>query len=266
MPRTKKTSSQPPASSPLRRGAEPGSSAAGALGAGSFDALLRKTIGLSRSPGTEASDPDALAGVLRELEPEAALKLRILMLAGREGRDIGAIHGALTSGDKGTSADKGSADKGSSQAALELGRIGAELGEWLSRGHAIACATQFDLEAPLARWAVAERSELEERVWLRFGRQLAMQPIDEWECLGATGGGAGDSLAKLYLRLGKTVWWSFGAVIDRPSPAAVKSEARRQTGKKAKLGRLRDIPAHGCQPDRRALRRAIRAIRARVGA
>jgi len=249
MPRTKKTPSQQPAASSSR------SSERGASDAGSFDALLRKTIGLSRPPAAQATEPEALAGVLRELEPEAALKLRILMVAGREGRDIGAIHGAMTS-----------ADQDPSRAALELGKIGAQLGEFLSRGHAIACATQFDLEAPLARWAIAERSELEERVWLRFGRQLAMQPLDEWECLGATGGGAGDPLAKLYLRLGKTVWWSFGAVIDRPSPASVKSEARRQTGKKAKLGRLRDIPAHGCQSDRRALKRAVRAIRARVGA
>lgn len=250
MTRTKKTSSQRPASSAPRSAADRAPS-----DAGSFDALLRKTIGLSRPPAAQGTEPEALAGVLRELEPEAALKLRILMVAGREGRDIGAIHGAMTS-----------AEQDSSHAALELGRSGAQLGEFLSRGHAIACATQFDLEAPLARWAIAERSELEERVWLRFGRQLAMQPLDEWECLGATSGSAGDPLAKLYLRLGKTVWWSFGSVIDRPSPASVKSEGRRRTGKNAKLGRLRDIPAHGCQPDRRALRRAIRAIRARVGA
>jgi len=144
------------------------------------------------------------------------------------------------------------------------GLAGGELGDYLARGHAIACATQFQLDVGLERWSASESGELEERVWLRFGKQLAASPLEEWECLGAVGS-SGDRLTQLYLRLGKAVWWSFGAVLDRPSPEMVRKDGRGRSGRHSKLGLLRKVAERRCEPDRRALRRALRAIRARTG-
>ena len=216
-----------------------------------FDVLLRRTLGLSLGERVEAGREE-LASVLRNLPPEARSKLRIVMTAGRDAVGLGAAHASL-SGAAQTAADDS-----------DLESAGARLGEYLARGYALACATQFQLDAPLERWSVAESGELEERIWLRFGKQLALTSPEEWECLGSPGS-SGDRLAQLYLRLGKAAWWSFGAVLDRPSPEMVRKDGRARSGRHSKLGALRNVAARRCEPDRRALRRALRAIRARVG-
>jgi hypothetical protein len=216
----------------------------------SFNALLRRTIGLSMH--RQKASREELALALRELQPEARSKLRIVMTAGRDGLSLGSAHASVSS------ASPEPLD------ASELERAGDELGDYLARGYAIACATQFELDASLDRWSTSEKGELEERVWLRFGKQLAGSPPEEWECIGAVGAG-GERLAHLYLRLGKAVWWSFGAVLDRPTPETVRKNGRTRSGRPSKLGPLRDVAARRCEPERRALRRALRAIRARVG-
>jgi hypothetical protein len=217
----------------------------------SFDALLRRAIELSRSECDEKSGSrEELAATLRALLPEARAKLCIVMTAGRDGVSLGSAHASVAAAPRGP--------EGS-----EFESAGDELGDYLARGHAIACATQFQLDAPLDRWSASESGELEERVWLRFGKQLASTPPEEWECLGAVA--SGDRLAQLYLRLGKASWWSFGAVLDRPSPETVRRDARGRSGRHSKLGTLRKVAERRCEPDRRALRRALRAIRARTG-
>jgi hypothetical protein len=233
------------------RPAPPASPEAPSVDSASFDALLRRAIGLSigqHSPTTR----EELASVLRELQPEARSKLQIVMTAGRDGLSLGSAHASV------------SAARPDAVGASELESAGDELGDYLARGYAIACATQFELNASLDRWSAAESGELEERIWLRFGRQLASSPPEEWECLGAVGAG-GERLAHLYLRLGKAVWWSFGAVLDRPSPEVVRKSGRARSRRHSKLGPLRTVAARRCEPERRALRRALRAIRARVG-
>jgi hypothetical protein len=212
--------------------------------------LLRRTIELSRNePNEEVQAREGLAALLHDLQPEARAKLRIVMTAGRDGVSLGSAHASVSAAQQGLGGS-------------ELESVGNELGDYLARGHAIACATQFQLDASLDRWSASESGELEERVWLRFGKQLAATPPEEWECLGAV---AGERLAQLYLRLGKAAWWSFGAVLDRPSPETVRKDGRGRSGRHSKLGPLRKVAERRCEPDRRALRRALRAIRARTG-
>jgi hypothetical protein len=217
----------------------------------SFDVLLRRTIELSRrEPDGRVSEQEGLSALLRDLQPEARTKLRIVMTAGRDGVSLGSAHASVSAGQQGL-------------AGSELESVNDELSDYLARGHAIACATQFQLDATLDRWSASDSGELEERVWLRFGKQLAATPPEEWECLGAVA--SGDRLAQLYLRLGKAVWWSFGAVVDRPSPETVRKDGRGRSVRHSKLGPLRKVAERRCEPDRRALRRAMRAIRARTG-
>jgi hypothetical protein len=190
--------------------------------------------------------------LLQDLSPEARSKLGIVMAAGRDGASLGAAHASTAASQQGTLGP------------AELEGAGEQLGDYLARGYAIACATEFPLDVSLDRWSASESGELEERVWLRFGRQLASSPVEEWECVGAVGG-SGERLGQLYLRLGKAVWWSFGAVLDRPSPEMVRKEGRARSGRQSKLGPLRKVAERRCEPERRALRRALRAIRARIG-
>jgi hypothetical protein len=278
MTQIKKTRAQPvspPAWTQLARVA----SADASDSAASFSSLLHRTIGLSLAAQVEQEDggkgrteaaaaspvavieplpaQDALTLVLKGLAPDAALKLRTLMLAGRDARELTFIQGALTQ-----------AEQDPVFAALDLGRNAPQLSEYLRRGHAIACATRFDLEIPIAQWTLADRPPLGERVWLRFGKELATSAPDTWECLGVLGSTRAKLLTKLYLRVGKETWWSFGSVIDRPSPAVVKAQQKARAGRGAtKLGGglLRDVIKYECEPDKRALRRAIRAIQARLG-
>ena len=216
-----------------------------------FNALLRYTIGRSMGRESQKVSGEELASLLRGLQPEARSKLRIVMTAGRDGLSLGSAHATV------------SAAAPDAVGPSEVERAGDELGDYLASGYAIACATQFELDASLDRWSTPESGELEERIWLRFGRQLASSPLEEWECLGAVG--AGERLSQLYLRLGKAAWWSFGAVLDRPTPEMVRKSGRARAGRPSKLGSLRDVAARRCEPERRALRRALRAISARVG-
>jgi hypothetical protein len=249
----RKKAGQSPASSGNARGEAPQAPRELQSDPASFDALLRRTIGLSLGEHIEKTGSrEELASVLRDLQPEARSKLRIVMTAGRDGLGLGSAHASL------------SAAPQDALGASQLESAGDKLGDYLARGYAIACATQFDLDAPLDRWSVSESGELEERVWLRFGKQLAISPPEEWECLGAVGA-SGEALAQLYLRLGKAVWWSFGAVLDRPSLETVRKGGGARSGRHSKLGPLRNVAARRCEPERRALRRALRAIRARIG-
>ncbi len=224
-----------------------------------FEALLRYIIELSAAP-SRAGRAEELASVLRKQQAEARLKLQVVMMAGREGLSLGAAQASLAAAQPESSVElDGNSD------ALD-GHYLAH-GDLLARGYAIACATRVELEGTLDRWRAPESGELEERVWLRFGRQLASSPLEEWECLGALGT-SGERLSQLYLRRGKEAWWSFGAVLDRPSTATVHKDSRRaRSGRRhAKLDTLRNVALRRCELDRRALQRALRAICARIAA
>jgi hypothetical protein len=244
----------------------------------SFDGVVRRVLGFSRAAELEALAPparsarrasaalvagaaseqspafDALRTFVRSLDRETRGKLQALMQAGREAQAVPEAVEAL-------SRAGGVADLPE----LDLFAKGAAALQDLQRGHAVACATEFALELELSRWGkVKERASLDERVWLRFGRDLARSRVEEWSCLAVLD--ARGQLEKLYLRCGEGSWWSFGALIDRPS---ARELANRTSGKRGRSRvatlTLRAALAHPCRAELRAVRRASTALSARLG-
>lgn len=245
-----------------------------------FEGTLRYVIGLADAvsleqgavlPGAVADAPPEaapkpaagapaaaalLTKALTELGPEVAVKLRTLMVAGRDGRGVTAVH-----------VDAKPADADLGAAAADLNANGPLLADYLRRGHAMACATGFDLEKNISAWPSSAPHTLDERAWLSFGVQLAKSQPDEWTCVGFVGADA-RLLTKLYLRLGENAWWSFRSLLDRPSPAVVDKEKRVLSKSRSKgltTASLKPMADRSCGTEGRALRRAVKAIRARVG-
>jgi hypothetical protein len=223
----------------------------------SFDGVLRRVLGLSRAVelGRNDSAMDALRIFARTLDVQVLRKLETLMQAGRNAEPLGPTSAALSDG--ASSVSKKSND-------LFDDRLSSL--ENLRRGHAMACATRFDLESEVTGWAtLPERNSLDERVWLRFGKELASSSPSDWACLATIG--RGTELDALYLRRGEKSWWSFDSVIDRPSTRAV---AHRLGAPTRQRGRLVTLPIEAvigrrCRADRQALRRAAMAMSARLG-
>jgi len=225
----------------------------------------------------ELAPQQRLRQTLENLEPEMALKVRTLMIAGRDGQDIASVRLNMTLEDS---------EAAFAAAARDASENGPLLADYLRRGHALACAAAIDLERPIAGWVSTSAVTLDERAWLSFGRQLANSEPDEWQFLGCVEPG-GQEITRLYVRLPDHAWWSFQSVLDRPSSASVTKEtkglsSRRSKGVmasslKALVARLAAASAgntgsssRSAAPKRtavqgRALRRAARAIRARVG-
>jgi hypothetical protein len=217
--------------------------------------------GEGTAPALETSRANArelLNAAFRELEPEIALKLRTLMIAGRDGQNIGAVNVNLSLSDDVAAFAIMAADSSDN---------GLLLVDYLRRGHALACAAGIDLDKPLSEWQAQSTQELDERAWSSFGKQLASSRPDDWQCLGIVEKGT-PGLSKLYLKLGDLAWWSFQSVLDRPTLAGVEKDrrelARRQV-KGVSTNTLEGIVGQLGSAQGRALRRAARAIRARVG-
>jgi hypothetical protein len=228
-------------------------------------AAPRASSSRSRQPSAagapDASNADAreqLALTLRELDAETAHKIRVLMVAGKDGHITGGVA---------ASASQPGADIDFASMVADSGESGAQLAEYLLRGHAIACAIGIDLDRPLAEWQSKSSDDLDERAWLSFGKQLASSAPEEWQCLAIVEPGT-QGLSKLYLKLGDRAWWSFQAQLDRPTLAGVEKERRALARR-----RLKGIPSNTLEAvvgrlgsvQGRALRRASRAICARVG-
>jgi hypothetical protein len=212
--------------------------------------------------GTAAALPNearqSLERALDDLDPEVALKLRTLMIAGRDGKSISDVNVNMTLGDS---------KAAFSAAALDTSHNGALLADYLRRGHALAWATALDIERPLASWAETMPHTLDERAWLSFGKQLAKSDPGDWQCLAFLDGRT-QGISSLYLRLAEHAWWSFQAVLDRPSAAAVEKQQRALTSRRSKGVAARSLASVASQlssAQGRALRRAARAIRARLG-
>ncbi len=200
----------------------------------------------------------SLERALDDLEPEVALKLRTLMIAGRDGKSIGDVNVNMTLGDS---------KAAFAAAALDTSHNGALLADYLRRGHALAWATAVDIERPLASWAETMPHTLDERAWLSFGKQLAKSEPGDWQCLAFVDART-QGISSLYLRLAEHAWWSFQAVLDRPSAAAVEKHQRALTSRRSKGVAARSLASVASQlssAQGRALRRAARAIRARLG-
>ena len=201
---------------------------------------------------------ERLTATLRELEPETALKIRTLMIAGRDGQNIGVVDTHVSLSDAGA-AFAIMADDSSENGPLLI--------EYLRRGHALACAAGIDLEQPLDEWQGRSADDVDERAWLSFGRQLAASAARDWQCVGVIDGSS-QSLSKLYLKLGDRAWWSFQALIDRPTSAGLAKERKAQARGRSRSIVTTSLDAIASKLDSlhgRALQRAARAIRARIG-
>jgi hypothetical protein len=231
----------------------------------SFDSVFRRIMGLSRAAELERarrrasgghSAVDALRIFARTLDVKALRKLETLMHAGRDAHALGKTAMALSE-----------MEPGSARSTPDLFDERLASVENLRRGHAIACATRFDLEADVDGWPDAPCGDsLEDRVWLRFGRELAASDPNEWSCLAAIGPDA--ALEMLYLRRAEARWWSFGTQLDRPSAHGV-SHRFEVVGRKRNrfvAVSIGSVVGSRCRSDRAALRRATMAVSARLGA
>ena len=136
--------------------------------------------------------------------PEVALKLRTVMVAGRDGRRITDVQVNITMAD---------ADSAFAFAARDLSENGPLLVDYLRRGHAMACASGLDIEKPFTEWASAAPRQLEERAWLSFGRQLAMSRPEDWSCVGFLGTGPQLSGVEVTVAFTRRQSWT-----PRPAP------------------------------------------------
>jgi len=244
----------------------------------SFDGVVKRVLAFARAAELEGEVPaaraayrastartagnavppnpalDALNLFVLSLDGETRGKLQAVMQAGRDARALPEAVTALAT-----------AREAPDLEAAHLFGDGTGSLQDLQRGHAVACATQFDLELKLARWGgVSGPASLDERVWLRFGRELARSNVEDWSCHAIVG--ARGQLEKLFLRCGLSAWWSFGVLIDRPS----NRELAHQRSAKRLRSRVLNLPlqavlARAHRADLRALQRASLAVGARLG-
>lgn len=241
----------------------------------SFDGVVRRVLGFSRAAELEAQAPapgartarrpsskvrapspafDALNLFVRSLDDETRGKLQTVMRAGREAQALQDAVAAL--------AEPKGVPEGQ---APDLFATGSTAFQDLQRGHAVACATEFDLELKLSRWGkVRERASLDERVWLRFGRELARSRVEEWSCHAVVD--SRGRVEKLYLRCGDGPWWSFRTLIDRPSAREVVGLRAAKRGRSRVLSlSLEAALGRSCRAELRAVQRASMAVSARLG-
>ena len=202
-----------------------------------------------------AAAQTSLERALDGLDAEVALKLHTLMIAGRDGKTIGDVNVAL-----------GDSKSALAAAAIDTSQNGPLLADYLRRGHALACASALDLERPIANWARAASSTLDERAWLSFGKHLARAGLDDWRCLAFVD--SNQAISRLYLRLEGHAWWAFQGMLDRPTASVVEKQERALSSRRSKglsTHSLSSLASRLSSTEGRAIRRAARAIRARVG-
>jgi hypothetical protein len=191
---------------------------------------------------------DALGRTLDGLGTEHTTKLAAVLVAGREGIALSAAASCVANGSNLSLPDQTS------------------IGDFLRRGQSIAYATEFPIEQPLARWTEWEPQNLVERAWQSFGRQLALSRPDEWECFGLTDAPLSRQLTRLYLRASGRTWWSFRRLLDRPSPRVAERARAGSASTMLASGSLWWLANARCFTEGKALRRALSAVRARLGA
>ncbi len=276
--RSERAGARPASSRSRGNGGQPRVAATSAAGSAPFASLLQSIIDLAQptpgagpgptgperraarrrearpTGGEESPVATTLAQAIDEVSPEAAQKLWVLLSAGRDARDIAAARGAIL----GSGADERTARRA-------LQDEGPRLAEHLRRGEAIACATGCDLEAALSAWPAEGELDLESRAWSRFGRQLAGSQPDEWQCFAIFDPRERQRVETLYLRMASHQWWSFRRLLDRPSPASVDRERKRGRPVSVSDGTLATMAGQSRATTGHALRRALRAIHARIG-
>jgi hypothetical protein len=136
----------------------------------------------------------------------------------------------------------------------------------LERGLAMICAERIALDRRGTVHDTGERKpSVFERAWSHFGRELASSEPEEWSWFAHYKDGTRE-LSSLYLKRGDGAWWSFSGNLDRPAKSQVNiSEARLLKRKRGDRGaNLQSLAGHHATR-RRALKRALRSVHARLG-
>ena len=137
--------------------------------------------------------------------------------------------------------------------------------QYLERSLAMVCSESLDLDsgdAPIER--ALQKPSVYERAWSRFGRELAGSEPEDWVWF-AERSGRTKTLAKVYLRCGEGAWWSFGVNLDRPHQSQMGSQTTAVKRIRGNQGSGLSSLANAPCAERRALQRAMRSVRARMG-
>jgi hypothetical protein len=132
---------------------------------------------------------------------------------------------------------------------------------YLERGLAAAYAGRLVLDTPENQGPELDRElSVDERAWSRFGRELASSEPSEWSWFACYTGRV-RVLDKLYVRRGNGPWWSFATSLDRPLREQIDVDRRQATSGSS----LDSLLTQEGSPTRRALRRALTSVHARLG-
>lgn len=190
---------------------------------------------------------------LQALPPESQARLSVLLNLGRE------AHGSTLQ----TASSKDAVPLD----VLALCDANTLSQRYLERGLAAACAGKLTLNAPASdKFEPDQRLSVSERAWSRFGRELASSEPGEWSWFGCYKGRS-RTLDKLYVRHGNSAWWSFATSIDRPLREQIEVDRRRAaSGRQNGQGSsLESLLSQEGSLSRRALRRALTSVHARLG-
>ncbi len=138
---------------------------------------------------------------------------------------------------------------------------------YLERGVAAVCAARMKLDTRVSQNLAIDRNlSVYERAWSRFGRELASSEPGDWSWFGCFKGKT-RVLDKLYVRHGDSAWWCFAAGLDRPPRSQIDRDLKRS--RSTRLGdhgsSLESLMSQEGSPGRRALRRALTSVHARLG-
>jgi hypothetical protein len=221
----------------------------------SFSVALASILELSRQVADDDETGTAMSVQLKQLPEGWQHQLGTLLTLGRNVHDWSRF--------KTTTPPEGGA---APLSVLALCDKHTRSQQYLERALAMMCAQRLSIErVASSNDEVGGGESVFERAWSRFGRELASSDPSEWTWFGHRTQGTKE-LEKVYLRRGEGAWWSFSVGLDRP----VRSDAglkRRRTSRGRGAGLqagLESLATHECAK-RRALQRAMRSVRARLG-
>lgn len=220
--------------------------------ASSFVDTLARVLRMARKAEAHKEFHAEFRTELEELPPKAKARLAALLNIGREAQ----VRTSLPLKDTTSPLD-----------VLALCDAHTLSQRYLERGLAAACAGQLTLD-PLVSDGVRpdERVSVYERAWSRFGRELAGSEPGEWSWF-ACYKGRSRMLEKLYVRHGNSAWWSFATGLDRPLREQIDVDRKRSKNARPSHqgSTLESLLNQEGSPSRRALRRALTAVHARLG-
>ena len=231
----------------------------------SFTDTLARVLSMARQAEASTEFQAEFREQLQALPPQSKARLGVLLNLGREAHGV-ALRTELSK-TRAASKDAASAKDAAPLDVLALCEATTLSQRYLERGLAAACAGKLALDAPASdALQPDQRLSVYERAWSRFGRELASSEPGEWSWF-ACYKGRSRMLDKLYVRHGNSAWWSFATSIDRPLREQIDVDHRRATnGRPNRQGSsLESLLSQESSPSRRALRRALTSVHARLG-